>query len=76
MHEDKASEPQAESAPTQDELRHDVERLVAAVGEIAAGDSPPVTYDQDSHTGDYWPRGDIPGWTAEDRTVGASCARG
>ncbi len=54
----------------------DVERLVAAVGEIAAGDSPPVTYDQDSHTGDYWPRGDIPGWTAEDRTVGASCARG
>lgn len=54
----------------------DVDRLVAAVAEIAGGAPAPVGYDQDPHTGDYWPRGDRPGWTAGDRSFGASCARG
>ncbi len=54
----------------------DIDRLLAAVADIASGRPAPVDYDQDTHTGDYWPAGDIPGWTASDRVVGASCARG
>jgi selenocysteine lyase/cysteine desulfurase len=54
----------------------DVACLLAAVAEIAGGRLSMQPYDQDPHTGDFWPRGDLPGWTAEDRTVGASCARG
>ncbi len=54
----------------------DVDRLVAAVTRIAAGEPAPVAYDQDPHTGDFWPQGDRPGWTAADRSFGASCARG
>jgi selenocysteine lyase/cysteine desulfurase len=54
----------------------DIDRLIAAVADIAAGGPSAVPYDQDVHTGDFWPRGELPGWTAEDRTLGASCARG
>ena len=54
----------------------DVDRLVAAVTRIAGGDAPPVSYEQDAHTGDFWPRGDHPGWTTADRGFGAACARG
>jgi selenocysteine lyase/cysteine desulfurase len=54
----------------------DIDRLLEAVSEIAAGCPLTVRYDQDVHTGDFWPRGEVPGWTAEDRTLGASCARG
>jgi selenocysteine lyase/cysteine desulfurase len=54
----------------------DVDRFLAAVGEIAGGSPAPVDYVQDDHTGDFWPAGDAPGWTADDRTLGASCARG
>jgi selenocysteine lyase/cysteine desulfurase len=54
----------------------DVASLLEAVAEIAGGRPSAQPYDQDPHTGDFWPRGDTPGWTAEDRTVGASCARG
>ena len=54
----------------------DIDRLLAAVTDIAGGRPAPVDYLQDTHTGDYWPAGDIPGWTASDRLVGASCARG
>lgn len=54
----------------------DVDVFLAAVRQIAAGDPAPFDYDQDPHTGDFWPTGDIPGWTATDRTIGASCARG
>ncbi|MET0804153.1 MAG: aminotransferase class V-fold PLP-dependent enzyme, partial [Acidimicrobiales bacterium] len=54
----------------------DVDRLVAAVTRIAAGEPAPVAYEQDPHTGDFWPQGDRPGWTAADRSFGASCARG
>jgi selenocysteine lyase/cysteine desulfurase len=54
----------------------DIDRLIQAVGEIAGGHPAPVTYFQDPHTGDFWPEGSRPGWTADDRTLGASCARG
>ncbi|HKH88396.1 MAG TPA: aminotransferase class V-fold PLP-dependent enzyme [Acidimicrobiales bacterium] len=54
----------------------DIDRLLQSVADIAAGEPPPATYDQDPTTGDYWPAGDLPGWTTADRAVGASCARG
>jgi selenocysteine lyase/cysteine desulfurase len=54
----------------------DVERLVDALAIIASGDAPPVTYEQDLGTGDYWPLSDQPGWTAHERGHGAPCARG
>ncbi|HEY0398525.1 MAG TPA: aminotransferase class V-fold PLP-dependent enzyme, partial [Acidimicrobiia bacterium] len=54
----------------------DVDRLLVAVAEIAAGKPAPVDYVQDPSTGDYWPEGTAPGWTADDRSLGASCARG
>lgn len=54
----------------------DIDRLLAAVADIASGRPAPVAYRQDPGTGDFWPEGDAPGWTAEDRAVGASCARG
>lgn len=54
----------------------DIDRLLAAVADIAGGRPAPVPYTQDAATGDYWPEGDAPGWSATDRAVGASCARG
>jgi selenocysteine lyase/cysteine desulfurase len=54
----------------------DVDRLLDAVAAIAGGEPPPVPYQQDPHTGDYWPHvGDGP-WSEPDRMLGASCARG
>jgi selenocysteine lyase/cysteine desulfurase len=54
----------------------DVDRFLEAVAAIAGGGDGPIPYDQDPHTGDFWPVGEAPGWSASDRTVGASCARG
>ncbi len=54
----------------------DIARLLQAVEEIAGGRPPLARYLQDPHTGDFWPEGTAPGWTAEERSVGASCARG
>jgi selenocysteine lyase/cysteine desulfurase len=54
----------------------DIERFVAAVAEIAGGRPAPVAYVQDASTGDFWPEGTAPGWTSDDRSLGASCARG
>ena len=54
----------------------DIDRFLAAVAAIADGTPPPVTYQQDEYTGDYWPDNTTPGWTAQDRVAGASCARG
>ncbi len=54
----------------------DIARLLESVKEIASGRPPLAQYVQDPHTGDYWPEGTAPGWTAEERSVGASCARG
>ena len=54
----------------------DVDRLVQAVGVIASAEDPPVAYEQDPGTGDFWPMVDVPGWTTQERGPGASCARG
>jgi selenocysteine lyase/cysteine desulfurase len=54
----------------------DIERFLAAVADIAGGLPAPVSYVQDESTGDFWPEGTVPGWTADDRSLGASCARG
>ena len=54
----------------------DVDRFLDAVARIATGEPPPVPYDQDAHTGDYWPRTGDPAWSTATRRLGASCARG
>ena len=54
----------------------DVDVLVDAVAAIASGGPPPFPYDQDEHTGDFWPRTGDPRWTDAGRRLGASCARG
>jgi selenocysteine lyase/cysteine desulfurase len=56
--------------------RADIHRLLDAVTAIANASRPPVGYHQDPHTGDFWPEHDAPGWSADDRVLGASCARG
>ena len=62
----------ASIATTTDEL--DV--FLAAVADIARHPDPPVAYDQDRSTGDYWPRTDATGWTATERHHTAPCGRG
>ncbi|HZA79330.1 MAG TPA: aminotransferase class V-fold PLP-dependent enzyme, partial [Acidimicrobiales bacterium] len=54
----------------------DIDRLVAAVADIASGPPAPVAYHQDPHTGDFRVEDGVAGWLAGDRAVGASCARG
>jgi selenocysteine lyase/cysteine desulfurase len=54
----------------------DVEVLLAAVGQLAAGEPAPVEYVQDDVTGDFWPEGGAAGWRATERPAGAACARG
>jgi len=54
----------------------DVARLVEAVAAIANGDPPPVPYDQDAHTGDYWPHARDDHWSTAARRLGSACARG
>jgi selenocysteine lyase/cysteine desulfurase len=54
----------------------DIDRLVEAVARIASGEPPPVPYDLDVHTGDYWPRSGDPAWSSATRRLGAPCARG
>jgi selenocysteine lyase/cysteine desulfurase len=55
---------------------YELDRFLAAVAEIAAHPEPAVAYDQDRSTGDYWPRTDTTGWTADDRHQTAPCGRG
>jgi hypothetical protein len=54
----------------------DIDRFIDAVGSIAAGTPAPVGYDQDPHTGDFWPDTTDEPWASEARRLGASCARG
>jgi selenocysteine lyase/cysteine desulfurase len=54
----------------------DVEVLLGAVAELAGGAPPPVAYSQDPLTGDFFPEGDLPGWSWADRPAGSACARG
>jgi selenocysteine lyase/cysteine desulfurase len=58
----------------------DVDALLAAVTVVAkdaaSGRTPPVPYEQDLRTGDFWPVTDRAGWTRHDRDSSMSCARG
>jgi selenocysteine lyase/cysteine desulfurase len=54
----------------------DVEALLRALETIVHGGPPPVPYEQDNVTGDFWPTGQAPGWGDGDRPAGAACARG
>ncbi len=52
----------------------DVDALVAAVGELAAGSPPPVPYEQDAATGDFFPVTDEPAWRDAAHELGAACS--
>ena len=54
----------------------DVDALLIAVAEVAAGGPPPVPYHQDPRTGDFWPETAVAGWAPSERPTGAPCARG
>ena len=54
----------------------DIDTLVAAVTELASGKPPPVPYEQDGATGDYFPVTDQPGWKDAAFELGTACARG
>jgi len=54
----------------------DVDALLAAMTVIVRGAPPPYPYRQDPSTGDFWPEGEVPGWTSSERAAGSSCARG
>ena len=43
---------------------------------VVNGGGPPVPYEQDHVTGDFWPAGQASGWSDGDRPAGAACARG
>jgi selenocysteine lyase/cysteine desulfurase len=62
----------ASIATTAEEL----DRFLAAVAQVAAEPEPPVPYDQDHATGDWWPTTDAVGWQADDRQHHAPCGRG
>jgi selenocysteine lyase/cysteine desulfurase len=54
----------------------DVGALLAAVSDLAGGLPPPVPYQQDATTGDFFPVTDEPGWRHAAHEVGAPCSRG
>ncbi len=54
----------------------DVDALLAALADLAGGTPPPVPYEQDPATGDFFPVTDEPGWRDAARELGAACSRG
>jgi selenocysteine lyase/cysteine desulfurase len=54
----------------------DIDALLTALRTVVHGGPPPVRYEQDDVTGDFWPAGLAPGWGDADRPAGAACARG
>jgi len=54
----------------------DVDSLVTAVAELAGGTPPPVPYQQDPATGDFFPLTDLPGWRDASTEPGAACSQG
>ena len=54
----------------------DVDALIGAVARLAAGEPPPVPYEQDVATGDFFPVTDEPGWRHAASELGAPCSRG
>ena len=54
----------------------DIDALLAALSDLAGGAPPPVPYEQDAGTGDYFPVTDEPGWRHAAHELGAACSRG
>ncbi len=54
----------------------DIDTLLKAVAELAGGAPPPVPYEQDLATGDFFPVTDQPGWGTAAQELGAACSRG
>lgn len=55
----------------------DVDALLEAVATLAGGAPPPVPYQQDARTGDFWPvTADVGPWSAALRPAGSACSRG
>ena len=54
----------------------DIEAILTAVAELAAGAPSPVPYLQDTATGDFFPVTDEPGWRNAAQELGAACSRG
>jgi selenocysteine lyase/cysteine desulfurase len=54
----------------------DIDILIDAMTAIASGTPAPVAYEQDPHTGDFWPHTTDQRWADAARRLGASCARG
>jgi selenocysteine lyase/cysteine desulfurase len=54
----------------------DVDSLVTAVADLAGGTPPPVPYQQDPATGDFFPLTDLPGWRDASTEPGAACSQG
>ncbi len=54
----------------------DVDRFLDAIAHVASGGAPPVPYELDVYTGDYWPISTDEAWSGAARRLGASCARG
>jgi len=54
----------------------DVDALLVAVAQLAGGAPAPVSYSQDPVTGDFYPDGDLPGWSISEQPTGSACATG
>ncbi|MHB8496925.1 MAG: aminotransferase class V-fold PLP-dependent enzyme [Acidimicrobiales bacterium] len=54
----------------------DIDSLLEAVAELAAGKPAPVPYEQNRATGDYMPVTDQPGWQRVTGEPGPGCSRG
>ena len=54
----------------------DVDSLVTAVADLAGGTPPPVPYEQDPATGDFFPLTVLPGWRDASTEPGAACSQG
>lgn len=53
----------------------DIERFLAALCIIAANEPGPVRYEQDPHSGDFFPVGEGAEWWADSATMRAGCSR-
>jgi selenocysteine lyase/cysteine desulfurase len=54
----------------------DIDALVEAVSDLAGGAPPPVPYEQDRATGDFFPVTDQAGWRGAALEPGTACSRG
>jgi len=54
----------------------DIDALLEAVRELAAGLPPPLSYEQHALTGDFSPVGQVPGWPQIPEHAAAACTKG